>query len=104
LVIGPHQLESLYLPVIAGGLAYVAFIFVYDVPMYWARWRGDQASGHEYSSIADGIVDARKRWMVSYRWDDWKNEIPWMTLYFTFGVWSSIWLVWASLPGLEHRP
>jgi hypothetical protein len=27
-----------------------------------------------------------------------------MTLYFTFGVWSSIWLVWASLSGLEHRP
>jgi len=104
LVIGPHQPERLYLPVIAGGLAYVAFIFVYDVPMYWARWRGDQASGHEYSSIADGIVDARRRWMVSYRWDDWKNEIPWMTLYFTFGVWSSIWLVWASLSGLEHRP
>ena len=97
LVIGPHQLEGVYPAVIAGGAAYVAFIFVYDVPMYWSRWLLDQASGHIYMSVADGMVDVGRRWSVSYRWDDWKNEIPWMTLYFTIGVWSSIWLVCASL-------
>ena len=101
LVIGPHRLEGLYAPVIAGGVAYVAFIFVYDVPMYWSRWLLDQANGHTYMSVADGMVDAGRRWMVSYRWQDWKNEIPWMTLYFTFGVWSSIWLVYAS-PALRR--
>ena len=26
-----------------------------------------------------------------------EDEVPWMSLYFTFGVWSSIWLVYASL-------
>jgi hypothetical protein len=97
LVTGPHRLAALYPVTIAGGAAYVAFIFGYDVPMYWSRWRGDQANGHRYSSIADGMVDVCRRWRVSYDWEEWKNEVPWMSLYFTFGVWSSIWLVYASL-------
>jgi hypothetical protein len=100
LTIGPQSAASLYPAVIAGGAAYVAFIFVYDVPMYWARWRADQASGHGYSSIAAGLADVRRRWLVSYRWEDWRNEVTWMSLYFTLGVWSSIWLVYAALaPG-----
>jgi hypothetical protein len=96
-VIGPQPVAALYSAVIAGGAAYVAFIFVYDVPMYWSRWLGDQANGRKYLSIADGIVDVRRRWTVSCRWQEWRSEVPWMSLYFTFGVWSSIWLVYASL-------
>lgn len=97
LVIGPQRFADLYRPVVAGGAAYVAFIFLYDVPMYWSRWRADQAQGRRYLRIADGWSGVRKHWEVSYRWEDWKNEILWMSLYFTFGVWSSIWLVYASL-------
>jgi len=97
LVIGPQRLPALYPLIIAGGVIYVVFIVVYDVPMYWARWRTDQASGREYSSIAAGMVDVCRRWTVSYRWEDWSDEVAWMSLYFTFGVWSSIWLVHASL-------
>lgn len=97
LVVGPRPVATPYSAVIAGGAAYVAFIFVYDVPMYWSRWLSDQASGRKYSSIAAGIVDVCRRWRVSYRWEDWRSEVPWMSLYFTFGVWSSIWLVYASL-------
>ena len=97
LVIEPHRLAALYPATITGGAGYVAFIFIYDVPMYWSRWRGDQANGHRYLSIADGMVDVARRWRVSYRWEDWRSEVPWMSLYFTFGVWSSIWLVYASL-------
>lgn len=102
LVIGPHRSAGLYAATIAGGAAYVAFIFIYDVPMYWSRWRSDQANGHRYLSIADGVVDVSRRWTVSYRWEDWRNEVPWMSLYFTFGVWSSIWLVYATL-AIGHR-
>jgi hypothetical protein len=100
LVIGPHRLASLYFPMIAwciGGAAYVAFIFVYDVPMYWSRWLADQARGRKYPSIAEGMVDVCRRWTVSYRWEDWKDEVLWMSLYFTLGVWSSIGLVYPSL-------
>lgn len=100
LSIGTHRLAALYPPMLTwciGGAAYVAFIFVYDVPMYRSRWRADQAQGRKYRSIAEGMVDLRRRWTVSYRWKDWRDEIPWMSLYFTFGVWSSIGLVYASL-------
>jgi hypothetical protein len=94
--IGPHRFAALY-PTVIAGAAYVAFIFVYDVPMYWSRWRADQAQGRHYLSIAEGWVEVRRRGSVSWRWQDWKDEVPWMSLYFTFGVWSSIWLVYASL-------
>lgn len=96
LVIGAHRLPALYPAAIAGGAAYVAFIFVYDVPMYWARWLTDQAKGRRYLSLAEGLAEICTRWTVSCRWQDWRSEIPWMSLYFTFGVWSSIWLVYAS--------
>jgi len=103
LVLGPQQLAPLYPRMIAGGAAYVAFIFVYDVPMYWSRWLVDQANGHKTLSIANGLAEVSKRWAVSYRWEDWKDEVLWMSLYFTFGVWSSIWLVFASLAlGRSH--
>jgi hypothetical protein len=95
--IGPQRLAALYLPTIVGGAVYCAFIFVYDVPMYWSRWLADQARGRKYLSIADGMVDVCRRWTVSCRWEDWRNEVGWMSLYFTFGVWSSIWLVHLSL-------
>ncbi len=106
LVIGPHRVAALYLPTIAwcvGGAAYVGFIFLFDVPMYWSRWRADQAAGRQYLSIAQGVVDAWRRRVVSYRWEDWKTEVPWMSLYFTLGVWSSVSVVYASLALAAHR-
>jgi hypothetical protein len=35
---------------------------------------------------------------VSYRWDDWKTEVVWMSLYFSAAVWISISLVQARIP------
>jgi hypothetical protein len=97
LVIGTQQFPALNALVIAGGALYAAFIFGYDVPMYWSRWRADEAHRHRYQSLADGWIDVRRRWTVSRRWQDWKDEVPWMSLYFTFGVWSSIGAAYASL-------
>jgi hypothetical protein len=100
LAIGPHRLAALYAPMVLwclGGAAYVAFIFGFDVPMYWSRWRADQASGRRCLSIAGGFREVRRRGTVSCRWRDWKGEMLWMSLYFTFGVWCSISLVYASL-------
>lgn len=102
---GLGALPYLYLPMIAwcvGGAVYAAYIFIFDVPMYWTRWRADQANGRRYLSIAQGVVDTRERRVVSYSWKDWKNEILWMSLYFSFGVWSSISLVYASIGLAAH--
>ena len=100
LVIGPHRIAALYPPLIACGVgiaAYVVFMFWSDVPMYWSRWLADQASGRQYLSLAQGLVDVCRRRVVSSRWEDWKGEMLWMSLYFTFGVWSSIFIVCACL-------
>ena len=45
----------------AAGIAYVAFMFLVDVPMYWSRWIADEASGRHYLSIAQGVLDASDR-------------------------------------------
>lgn len=106
LVIGPHRVAELYPPLIVwciGGAAYVVFIFVFDVPMYWSRWRDDQTARRQHLTLAQGVVDVCRRWVVSRRWEDWKSEVLWMSLYFTLGVWSSISVVYACLALGAHR-
>jgi hypothetical protein len=73
--------------------AYFVFMCAVDVPMYWYRRRADEETGRKYLSVGDGWQDASRRWVVTYGWDDWKEEIPWQTLYFSTGVWVSLSLV-----------
>lgn len=80
------------------GTAYIAFMFLVDVPMYWSRWLADEASGRSYLSLAQGLIDVSERWIVSHRWQDWQHEIAWMSLYFSVAVWLSIALVHAPVP------
>src|SRR5689334_1167346 len=76
-----------------GGAMYVAYIFIADVPTYRARWKADQAAGRKYLSVSQGIADVSRRRVMSRRWADWRGEVVWMTLYFSFGVWVSISLI-----------
>jgi hypothetical protein len=80
-----------------GGAAYVAFMLLVDVPMYWSRWIADESIGRHYMSIAQGVHDVAGRWVVSYRWEDWKSEVVWMSLYFSVAVWVSIALIHAPV-------
>ena len=61
-----------------------------DVPMYFARWRQGRSSGVRYLSMMEGLRDALQRRRVARRWCDWRPEVPWMSLYFTVGVWLSL--------------
>lgn len=88
----------------AVGIAYVLFMLLVDVPMYWSRWVADETSGRHYMSITQGAIDASERWVVSHRWEDWKNEIAWMSLYFSVAVWLSIALVHAPVEELCTPP
>jgi hypothetical protein len=72
------------------GLAYVGFMFMVDVPMYWERWLADEASGRSYLSLGQGLQDTSGRWVVSHQWQVWKSEVLWMSLYFSVAVWLSI--------------
>jgi hypothetical protein len=89
------SLRPLLLAWYVAGTAYVAFMFLVDVPMYWSRWIADSANGRHYMSIAQGVHDAAVRRIVSYRWQDWKSEVVWMSLYFSVAVWLSIALIHA---------
>jgi hypothetical protein len=106
LALGPRWPTS-HRPLLAAwcmtGAAYVAYMFVVDVPMYWSRWIADEAAGREYLSLANGVIDASACKLVSFRWEDWKHEVTWMTLYFSAGVWASISLIHARAlaPGIE---
>lgn len=42
-----HQRALLALWCVAG-VAYVVFMFLVDVPMYWSRWMADEAVGRQY--------------------------------------------------------
>jgi hypothetical protein len=64
-----------------------------DVPMYLARWRQARSSGVRYLSLMEGVRDALQRRRVAHRWSDWRPEVPWMSLYFSVGVWLSLLLV-----------
>jgi hypothetical protein len=72
-------------------------MFLVDVPMYWTRWISDEASGRLYLSVSEGMLDASQRLVVSHRWEDWQNEVTWMSLYFSVAVWFSIALVHAPV-------
>jgi hypothetical protein len=73
--------------------AYFIFMCAIEVPMYVSRRRVDLASGRPYLSLAQGLRDSALRRVVTRDWEDWKGEIPWMSLYFSTGVWVSFSLV-----------
>jgi hypothetical protein len=64
-----------------------------DVPMYLARWRHARSNGVRYLSLMEGLRDALQRRRVAHRWSEWRPEVPWMSLYFSVGVWLSLCLV-----------
>jgi hypothetical protein len=72
---------------------YIVFMSVSDVPMYLRRWQEDQTRDRQYLSVTAGIRDAAERTVMTRRWELWHDEIAWMSLYFSAGVWVSLWLV-----------
>jgi hypothetical protein len=84
-------LRRLFIAVaLAFNVAYVSFMVNVDVPMYWTRWTRDQREGKAYMSVRQGMADSWNRRVVTRSWEDWRDEMPWMTLYFSAGVWLSI--------------
>jgi hypothetical protein len=75
---------------ISGIVAYLAFLMTVDVPMYLSRWRAGLADGSKLLRPLEGLRDVSTRWVVSHDFAHWKDEIPWMSLYFSAAVWSSL--------------
>ncbi len=70
--------------------SYIVFMVSVDVPMYWSRWQAQLAASVQHLSLWRGLIDASQRCVVSFEFVIWRQEIPWMTLYFTIAVWVSI--------------
>jgi hypothetical protein len=75
---------------IIGIAAYLAFLITIDVPMYLNRWQDGLADGSKALSPLEGLRDASTRWVVTHDFTQWKDEIAWMSLYFTAAVWASL--------------
>jgi len=75
---------------VAGIACYLAFLVTIDVPMYFARWQVDQASGKPLLDIVSGFHDVSTRWIVTHDVAHWQQEFAWMALYFSAAVWSSL--------------
>jgi hypothetical protein len=85
-----RKLRSRLFLAIGGGASYVLFMALHDVPMYFTRWRADVAADKPIFGVFDGLRDVATRYVVTGRFDDWREEMPWMTLYFSFAVWMAL--------------
>jgi hypothetical protein len=75
---------------ITGIVGYLAFLMTIDVPMYLNRWRAGVAEGSKLLRPLEGLHDASTRWVVTHDLAEWKDEIAWMSLYFSAAVWASL--------------
>jgi hypothetical protein len=73
-----------------GIAGYLVFLLTVDVPMYVGRWRDKAANGRRLLRPLEGLYDASTRWVVTRDIAAWKDEIAWMSLYFSAAVWSSL--------------
>ena len=70
--------------------------------MYVTRWQADRAAGRLPFSFVEGLHDLATRWIPTREWEAWRDEIPWMSAYFSVGVWLSIATV--HVPRLDPPP
>src|SRR3954447_16703811 len=82
--------RAILIVTIVGIAFYLAFLMTVDVPMYMNRWRADVADGNTLLHPLEGLRDVRTRWIVTHDIAEWKEEIAWMSLYFSLAVWSSL--------------
>ena len=75
---------------VVGIVVYLAFLMTVDVPMYLKRWRADVALGNKRLGPLEGLRDVSTRWVVTHDLSEWKEEIAWMSLYFSAAVWASL--------------
>src|SRR3982074_3758998 len=75
---------------IIGIAGYLAFLMTIDVPMYLGRRRAEVADGSKLLRPLEGLRDVSTRWVVTHDLAEWKDEIAWMSLYFSAAVWASL--------------
>jgi hypothetical protein len=75
---------------IIGIAGYLIFLARVDVPMHLSRRRAKAADGGKLLRPFEGLRDVSTRWVVTRDFAKWKDEIAWMSLYFSAAVWASL--------------
>jgi hypothetical protein len=75
---------------VIGIAGYLAFLMTIDVPMYLRRWRSGFGDRGKFLRPLAGLYDVSTHWVVTHDLAEWKDEIPWMSLYFSVAVWASL--------------
>jgi hypothetical protein len=83
-------LRAILAVAIVGIAGYLAFLLTIDIPMYVTRWRAERANGRRLLRPSEGFRDVSTRWVVTHDLAAWRDEIPWMSLYFSMAVWASL--------------
>jgi hypothetical protein len=98
LLIEFHGVIRLAMGIAVAGIAgYLAFLLLIDVPMYFDRWHADLVAGKKTLGMLAGLHDLSTRWVVTHDIAHWREEIAWMSLYFSVAVWSSLALCGVAL-------
>eukprot|EP01084_Bolivina_argentea_P272568 464121_1 len=73
--------------------------------LYLVRYLQDENNHKIYYGFSDGLKKLTQCNQVTQNIADWDGDAPWMTGYFSIGVWSSIWLFIApfNLIGIADR-
>jgi hypothetical protein len=83
---------------IVGIACYLAFLITVDVPMYFARWRAKADDSSKRLRPLEGLREVSSRCVVTHDLAEWREEILWMSLYFSAGVWASLALCVLKFP------
>ena len=84
-------------------VAYIIFMITIDVPNYYSLWVAAEQQQQVYLTIQQGLQDIQN-YKVTGRWDDWRYEMVWMSLYFSLAVWMSIAMIfWPKFAAEKTR-
>ena len=85
--------RRVFIAALVSSLIYVGYMATVDVPMWLARWHGEAAAVHPIVPLWEGLQTTLARCVVVRDWTAWRDDVPWLSLYFTVCVWVSIALV-----------
>ena len=59
------------------------------------RYRADEEAGKEYFDFLPGLRDAATTRVPTHALEDWREDMFWMTAYFSVGAWTGILMMYA---------
>ena len=74
-------------------LFYIMYMVVVDIPVYINLFLHAESFGQQYLTLSLGFIDIKYHWIVSFKYEDWIYAMIWMSFYFSFAVWISLYII-----------